>query len=127
MQVAEESATLDVLTGGNYMLGVGLGYRAPEFDSFGIPLKERAPRFGESIQLMRRLWTEERVTHEGRFYPVKDVGISLKPLRPAGPPVYIAAQVEAAIRRAARIGDAWLIVNATTCRTEPQMRIYRER
>ena len=71
-----------MLTGGNYILGVGLGYRAAEFDSFGIPLKERAPRFGELIQLMRRLWTEERVTHDGRFYSVKDVGISLKPVRP---------------------------------------------
>ena len=68
------------------MLGVGLGYRAGEFDAFGISLKERAPRFSESIALMRRLWTEDRVTFEGRFYSVKDHGISLKPLRPAGRP-----------------------------------------
>ena len=56
MHVAEEAATLDVLTGGNYILGVGLGYRQPEFDAFGISLSERAPRFNESIALMRRLW-----------------------------------------------------------------------
>jgi alkanesulfonate monooxygenase SsuD/methylene tetrahydromethanopterin reductase-like flavin-dependent oxidoreductase (luciferase family) len=68
MHVAEEAATLDVLTGGNYILGVGLGYRQPEFDAFGISLSERAPRFNESIALMRRLWTEERVSHKGRFY-----------------------------------------------------------
>ena len=61
MHVAEEAATLDVLTGGNYILGIGLGYRQPEFDAFGIGLGERAPRFNESITLMRRLWTEERV------------------------------------------------------------------
>jgi len=126
VHVAEESATLDVLTGGNYVLGVGLGYRAPEFDSFGIPPNERAPRFVESIQLMRRLWTEDRVTHAGRFYSVKDAGISLKPIREGGPPVYIAAQVDAAIKRAARIGDAWLIVNATGLQTvQQQMRTYR--
>jgi alkanesulfonate monooxygenase SsuD/methylene tetrahydromethanopterin reductase-like flavin-dependent oxidoreductase (luciferase family) len=65
MHVAEEAATLDVLTGGNYILGVGLGYRQPEFDAFGISLSERAPRFNESIALMRRLWTEERVSHKG--------------------------------------------------------------
>jgi len=59
MHVAEEAATFDVLTGGNYILGVGLGYRQPEFDAFGISLTERAPRFNESIALMRRLWTEE--------------------------------------------------------------------
>ena len=126
VHVAEESATLDVLTGGNYVLGVGLGYREPEFDSFAVPLKERAPRFAEAIQLIRRLWTEERVTHEGRFYPVKDIGLSLKPVRPGGPPVYVAAQADPAIKRAARIGDAWLIVNATgLAKVEEQMRLYR--
>src|SRR5581483_11581486 len=82
VHVAEEAATLDVLTGGKYIMGVGLGYRAPEFDSFGIPLSERAPRFNEAIRVMRRLWTEERVTFEGRFWSVKDHVIGLKPLRP---------------------------------------------
>ena len=127
VHVAEEAATLDVLSGGNFVLGVGLGYRAGEFDAFGVSLKERAPRFSESIQLMRRLWTEDRVTFEGRFYSVKDHGISLKPTRPGGPPVWVAGLVEAAVKRAARIGDAWLIANATTLgATEPLMRIYRE-
>src|SRR6202522_1736944 len=68
VHVAEESATLDVLSGGNFVLGVGLGYREGEFDAFGISLKERALRFTESIQLIRRLWTEDRVTFQGRFY-----------------------------------------------------------
>src|SRR5271154_4924603 len=75
VHVAEEAATLDVLSGGNYVLGVGLGYRQPEFDAFGISLGERAPRFNESITLMRRLWTEDRVSHKGRFYTVSDAGI----------------------------------------------------
>ena len=126
VQMAEEAATLDVLSGGNYILGAGLGYRAAEFDSFGIPLSERAPRFTEMVGLMRRLWTEDRVTHEGRFYTVRDQGISLKPTRPGGPPIWVAAQVDAAIRRAARIGDAWLIVNASALPAiVPQMRLYR--
>ncbi|MDE2583128.1 MAG: LLM class flavin-dependent oxidoreductase [Rhodospirillales bacterium] len=110
VHVAEEAATFDVLSGGNYVLGVGLGYRDPEFDAFGIPLGERAARFSESIGLMRRLWTEDRVTHAGKFFQVKDAGIGLKPVRPGGPPIWIAAQADPAIRRAARIGDAWLIV-----------------
>jgi alkanesulfonate monooxygenase SsuD/methylene tetrahydromethanopterin reductase-like flavin-dependent oxidoreductase (luciferase family) len=101
MHVAEEAATLDVLTGGNYILGVGLGYRQPEFDAFGISLSERAPRFNESIALMHRLWTEERVTHKGRFYTVNDAGIGVKPVRPGGPPLYIAGQAEVSVRRAA--------------------------
>jgi alkanesulfonate monooxygenase SsuD/methylene tetrahydromethanopterin reductase-like flavin-dependent oxidoreductase (luciferase family) len=113
VHVAEEAATFDVLTGGNYILGVGLGYRQPEFDAFRISLSERAPRFGESIALIRRLWTEDRVTHQGRFYAVDDAGISVKPVRPGGPPVYIAGQADVSVRRAARIGDAWLIVNTS--------------
>jgi len=111
MHVAEEAATLDVLTGGRYILGVGLGYRQPEFDAFRVPLAERAPRFTEAIQLIRQLWTEDRVSHHGRFYTVNDAGLSLRPAQPGGPPIYIAAQAETPVKRAARIGDAWLIVN----------------
>ena len=127
VHVAEEAATMDVLSGGNFVLGVGLGYREGEFEAFGVSLKERAPRFSEAIGLMRRLWTEERVTHHGRFYSVTDHGISLKPTRPGGPPVWVAGLVEPAVKRAARIGDAWLIANATTLgATAPLMRVYRE-
>lgn len=126
VHVAEEAATLDVLTGGNYILGLGLGYRQPEFDAFGIPLSERAPRFNEAIALMRRLWSEDRVTHQGRFYAVNDAGLSLKPVRPGGPPLYIAAQAEVPVKRAARIGDAWLIVNIRgLANLVPLMQIYR--
>lgn len=126
VHVAEEAATFDVLTGGNFILGVGLGYRQPEFDAFGIPLGERAPRFTEAIGLMRRLWREERVTHHGRFYAVDGAGLSLKPIRPGGPPIYVAAQAEVSVRRAARIGDAWLIVNTGgLAKIAPLMQAYR--
>jgi alkanesulfonate monooxygenase SsuD/methylene tetrahydromethanopterin reductase-like flavin-dependent oxidoreductase (luciferase family) len=124
--VAEESATLDLLSGGRYVLGVGLGYREAEFTAFGISLAERAARFGESIGLMRRLFTEEKVTHQGKFYTVKDASLSCRPVSPGGPPIYVAAMVEAAVKRAARIGDAWLIVNSATIGTvEQQMAVYR--
>jgi alkanesulfonate monooxygenase SsuD/methylene tetrahydromethanopterin reductase-like flavin-dependent oxidoreductase (luciferase family) len=126
VHVAEEAATFDVLTGGNYILGLGLGYRQPEFDAFRIPLAERAPRFTESIALMRRLWTEDRVTHEGRFYTVRDAGIGVKPVRAGGPPLYLAGQAAVSVRRAARIGDAWLAVNSGGLGTVvPLMRTYR--
>ena len=126
MHVAEESATLDILTGGNYILGIGQGYRQPEFDAFGIPLSERMPRFNESIGLIKRLWTEDRVTHKGRFYTVNDAGIGVKPVQQGGPPIYIAAQADASVKRAARIGDAWLIVNSSGLGTiAPLMKTYR--
>ena len=123
---AEEAATMDLLTGGNYVLGVGLGYREEEFAAFGIPLSERAPRMVEQLALMRRLWTEDRVTHQGRFYAV-DAALGCRPVTPGGPPVYVAGKVDAAIRRAARIGDAWLIVPSDTLATlTPQMAMYRK-
>jgi alkanesulfonate monooxygenase SsuD/methylene tetrahydromethanopterin reductase-like flavin-dependent oxidoreductase (luciferase family) len=126
MHVAEEAATLDVLTGGNYILGIGLGYRPQEFTALGVPLSERAPRFVESIGLMKRLWTEDKVDHEGRFYTVKDAGLSLKPARKGGPPLYVAGQVDVAVRRAARLGDAWLIVNSSGLGViAPLMKTYR--
>ncbi|MGE0260547.1 MAG: LLM class flavin-dependent oxidoreductase [Alphaproteobacteria bacterium] len=126
VHVAEETATLDVLTGGNFILGVGLGYRPPEFEAFGVPLAERAPRFSEAIGLIRRLWTGERVNHTGRFYALSDAGISLRPARPEGPPVYIAAQADVSVRRAARLGDAWLIMNSSGLgKLAPLMRTYR--
>ncbi len=126
VHVAEEAATMDVLSGGNFVLGAGLGYRTGEFEAFGISLKERAARFTESVALMRQLWTGEKVTFAGKFYRVTDHAISLKPTRPGGPPVWVAGLVEAAVKRAARIGDAWLIANATTLgATEPLMAVYR--
>src|SRR4029078_8956600 len=85
VHVAEESATLDVLTGGNYVLGVGLGYRDGEFTAFNMSLKERVPRLEESIALIRRLWSGEKVTHKGRFYQVDNLAIGLKPAADGGP------------------------------------------
>lgn len=126
MHVAEEAATLDVLTGGNYILGLGLGYRQPEFDAFRISQTERGARFNEQIGLMKRLWTEDKVTHEGRFYTVKDAGIGVKPIRAGGPPLYIAGQADVAVKRAARVGDAWLIVNSRgLSETIPLMNTYK--
>jgi alkanesulfonate monooxygenase SsuD/methylene tetrahydromethanopterin reductase-like flavin-dependent oxidoreductase (luciferase family) len=126
VQVAEESATMDLLTGGRYVLGVGLGYRDTEFTAFGVPIGERAPRFVESIALMRRLWGETEVTHHGRFYTVEKGRLGSTPFTPGGPPVYVAAKVDSAVRRAARIGDAWLIVNSDHLDTvRRQMGVYR--
>jgi alkanesulfonate monooxygenase SsuD/methylene tetrahydromethanopterin reductase-like flavin-dependent oxidoreductase (luciferase family) len=126
IHVAEDAVTLDLLSGGRYVLGVGIGYREAEFNAFDVPLKERVQRFNESIAVMRRLWTEDRVTHQGKSFKIEDLGIGLKPVRPGGPPIWVAGVVDAAVKRAARIGDAWLITNfAHLSVLVPQMKIYR--
>jgi len=127
IHVAEDAVTLDLLSGGRYVLGVGIGYREAEFNAFNVPLKERVQRFNESIAIMRRLWTEDRVTYHGKIFNIEDLGIGLKPVRPRGPPIWIAGVVDAAVKRAARIGDAWLITNfAHLSVLVPQMKMYRE-
>jgi alkanesulfonate monooxygenase SsuD/methylene tetrahydromethanopterin reductase-like flavin-dependent oxidoreductase (luciferase family) len=125
--VAEDAVTLDLLSGGNYVLGVGIGYREAEFATFNVPLKERVQRFTEEIAIIRRLWTEDRVTYKGKIFHIDNLGIGLKPIRAGGPPIWIAAVVDAAVKRAARLGDAWLITNfAHLSVLEPQMKMYCE-
>ncbi|NKB56364.1 MAG: LLM class flavin-dependent oxidoreductase [Alphaproteobacteria bacterium] len=106
--LAEEMASLDWITGGRLIFGAGMGYRADEFAAIGVPIKERVGRFTEGLELIRRLWVEDGVTHHGKYFDVDDVSISLKPKQPSGPPVWIGGSVPAAVRRAARVGDVWV-------------------
>ncbi len=106
--VAEETATLDWLCGGNAIIGLGLGYRKEEFYSIGIPFKERVPRFVEAVEVIRKLWRHDTVEHRGRFHTLSGVQSSIKPQRPGGPPIWMAGDVEVAVKRAARLADAWM-------------------
>jgi alkanesulfonate monooxygenase SsuD/methylene tetrahydromethanopterin reductase-like flavin-dependent oxidoreductase (luciferase family) len=127
VHVAEEAVTLDLLSGGRYVLGIGIGYREAEFAVFNVPLEERVRRMSESIEILRRLWTEDKVTYSGKVFRIDDLGIGLKPLRKGGPPIWVAAVVDAAVRRAALLGDAWLITNfAHLSVLVPQMEMYRK-
>jgi alkanesulfonate monooxygenase SsuD/methylene tetrahydromethanopterin reductase-like flavin-dependent oxidoreductase (luciferase family) len=90
------------------VLGIGVGGEyPPEFRACGIPVRERGPRTDEMIPLIRRLWTAEEVSHEGRFYAMHDVRIMPAPVQPGGPPIVVAGRQEAAMRRAALLGDGW--------------------
>ena len=81
VEVAENFATLDALSGGRLIFGVAQGYRDAEFQALGIPRKERAARFEEGLALITRLWTEERVTFHGRYYQVDGVTLAMAPAR----------------------------------------------
>jgi alkanesulfonate monooxygenase SsuD/methylene tetrahydromethanopterin reductase-like flavin-dependent oxidoreductase (luciferase family) len=106
LDVAEQVATLDVLSGGRFRFGCGLGYRPVEFDIFETSLRHRASRFEEALTVMRRLWTEPGVTHHGRFFHLQDVSLSVRPVQRPHPPVWIATNSEPATQRAAIMGDA---------------------
>jgi len=112
--LAEEAASLDWITGGRFVLGAGMGYRAQEFEAMGVPFEERVGRFAESLELIRRLWREPKVEHRGRYFSLPGLGASIRPKQPGGPPIWIGAEVPASVRRAARLGDAWIAPPTTT-------------
>jgi probable F420-dependent oxidoreductase len=105
--VAKQAAEIDILTGGNFRLGVGIGWHSVEFDALGVPFADRARRFGEQITVLRRLWTERTVTLEGRYHTLQAVGINPHPVQQPVP-IWIGASAEPAVRRAARIADGYL-------------------
>ena len=127
VEMAEIGAFLDVISGGKFMLGVGLGYRPEEFDMFGVPIKQRASRMAEGVEIIRRLWSEDRVTHKGRYWQFENVTIGPRPLQKPRPPILIAAQVEASIERAAQISDGWCVVPSTTMeQTAAEAEIFKK-
>lgn len=124
--VAEQVATLDVLTNGRLIFGVGLGYRPEEFEGMGVSIKARVPRFTESLEVMRRLWTEDKVTHAGRHFTLTGATLTLKPVQRPHPPIWIAASGDPAYERAARLGDACLVnPHASLATVARQLGLYR--
>jgi alkanesulfonate monooxygenase SsuD/methylene tetrahydromethanopterin reductase-like flavin-dependent oxidoreductase (luciferase family) len=123
---AETVASLDVITGGNLIFGVGLGYRDVEFDAFGVPKGERVKRFEEYLTVIQRLWSEDRVSYEGACCRLDNVRMNIRPVQQPHPPIWIAANNDPAVRRAARLGDAWFInPHATMDTIRRQMAVYR--
>ena len=106
IEVAKATATLDVLTGGRFILGSGAGWMKNEFDQLGVDFKTRGARFDESIEVLRKLWRGGMVEHRGRFFSIERLQMSPAPARPV--PIYIGGASPAAFRRAARLGDGWL-------------------
>jgi alkanesulfonate monooxygenase SsuD/methylene tetrahydromethanopterin reductase-like flavin-dependent oxidoreductase (luciferase family) len=104
VRVAEDAATVDILSKGRLDLGLGQGYVVSEFESFRIPRRERAARLEEGSELIRRCFTEENFSSSGKFYPMENVNLTPKPVQKPYPPIWIAAMAEKSVTRAARLG-----------------------
>jgi probable F420-dependent oxidoreductase len=114
---AKQLADLDSRSGGRVCVGVGVGgeFRG-EFDAVGVPLGERGARTDEAMGVLRTLWRGGPVSHHGKFFsfddvelrPVRPPGADAPGMRPGGPPLVVAGRKEAAMRRAARLGDGWM-------------------
>jgi probable F420-dependent oxidoreductase len=108
VHVAQATIALDHLSGGRFVLGVGVGGEHPkEFTVSGVPVEERGARTDESLALLRRLWTESSVTFRGRFHAIDDVGMKPLPVQEPHPPIWIGGRAAASLRRAAEHGTAW--------------------
>jgi len=112
--VAKEVATLDVLSGGRALLGVGIGWMKDEFDALGLSFADRAARTEEAIRAIRRLWEAQPQPFEGRFFRWGPVESNPKPVQKPGVPIIIGGHVEKAARRAARFGDGFFPGRART-------------
>ncbi|WP_183407745.1 LLM class flavin-dependent oxidoreductase [Nocardioides marmoriginsengisoli] len=107
--LAEELASLDVLSNGRLTVGIGAGYRKRETTAFGVDWPDRLTRLAEYVPILRALWNGETLDLAGSWGEVPGASVVLRPVQPGGPPLWIGAFAEPAIKRAARLDTPWLI------------------
>lgn len=105
--LAKELATLDVLSGGRLLFGVGTGYVEAEFRALGVPSADRGARTDDHLQAILAVWTQEHPAYHGRFCSFEQIRSLPRPVQGPHPPVIVGGASEAALRRAARLGDGW--------------------
>lgn len=108
LRIAEDGAVVDLISNGRLVLGLGLGWHPVEFAALGVPIKQRASRTDESIEVIKRAWTEERFSFHGRYHTLDNISVTPKPAQRPRPPILIGGGTEEAARRAARLGDGFV-------------------
>ena len=108
VRLATDGAVLDRLSGGRFIMGAGLGYQPVDFDAFGTPITHRVSLLEEGIEIVKRAWIEERFSFHGRRFHLDDIHIEPRSHQQPRPPIWLAGWTDPGVRRAARIGDAWL-------------------
>jgi probable F420-dependent oxidoreductase len=123
--VAKQAAEVDILSGGRLRLGVGVGWNHVEYEALGTEWRTRGARQAEQIEVMRRLWTEDLVTFDGRFHKLTAVNQLPVPVqRPI--PIWFGGSSDAVIKRAARLGDGWMPILAPDAEGEAKLARLRE-
>jgi alkanesulfonate monooxygenase SsuD/methylene tetrahydromethanopterin reductase-like flavin-dependent oxidoreductase (luciferase family) len=124
VEVAENAVTLDAITGGRFVLGLGLGYRQEENDAFGLPAR-RLSIFEQKLEVVRRLLEGEVVTAQGHGFSLASQQLAIRPSQVPRPPIWLAANNDKAVLRAARLADAWLLSPHTNlAELERQRHLY---
>jgi len=107
-RVAEDAATVDILSNGRFDFGVGQGYAPHEFEGFGVSSKERGSRLEEGVEVIRGMWTKAPFSYQGKHYNLKNISLMPRPVQTPHPPLWIGAAASKAIERAARLGCHYL-------------------
>lgn len=111
--LAKQAATLDILSGGRFDLGLGTGWQTEEFVASGVSKERRGPRQEEYVAALRTLWADEVSGFDGEFYTIPPSRMAPKPARRPGPPILLGGSVDAALRRAGRLAEGWISRSAT--------------
>jgi probable F420-dependent oxidoreductase len=123
--IAKQAAEVDLLSGGRLRLGIGVGWNHVEYEALGMEWKTRGARQAEQVEVLRRLWSEDLVTFEGRFHRLKNVSIVPMPVqRPI--PIWFGGSSDAVIARAAQLGDGWMPILAPDAQAEQKLGALRE-
>lgn len=127
LEVAESYASLDVVTRGRLTFGVGLGYREVEYDALGVPLRQRVRRLERNLEIVTRLWAGERVDVDLPWCRLRGAQLTTVPVQRPRPPLWMAANNDAAVLRSARLADTWMInPHATLGTIRRQLDLFHE-
>jgi probable F420-dependent oxidoreductase len=118
--------TLDVLSGGRVEFGIGASWLEEEWDALQLDFATRGRRIDEVMDVCKRLWTEETITHHGEFFSFEDAVFEPKPLQKPWPPILVGGESKAALRRAARLGDGWIGMAHTFETAAEQIELLRK-
>jgi probable F420-dependent oxidoreductase len=122
--IAKQAAEADLLCGGRLRLGIGVGWNHVEYEALGTDWKTRGARQAEQVDILRRLWSEDLVSYNGRFHNLKDVNILPPPVqRPI--PIWFGGSSDAVIKRAARLGDGWMPIMTPDAQAEQKLAMLR--
>jgi probable F420-dependent oxidoreductase len=108
LHLAEDAATVDLISNGRLTLGLGIGWRREEFAGFGISMRERGSRLEGHLAVLRQAWSEGLVIGDGRHHQYDGLNVTPKPAQDGGPPIWLGGSAEAAVRRVGRLADGYL-------------------
>ena len=126
LAVAKAAASVDVLSQGRLLFGIGVGWLEEEFQATGMNFQDRASRGREWVKILKALWTEETPEYDGRFHSFEPIGFNPKPVQKPHPPIIFGGETRAALKRTAALRDGWYGVRYTPESVKPQLAMLKE-